>query len=92
MAYDEAPDVGPTVTVTEYPGYQGPTAAQVAQNVLDNLPDNPTSSEIAQAVEDQLDLPEPTETTEYATIDLIIVALVAVAIVIGLVILLRKRE
>jgi len=97
IVVDEAPEsVTPTqVTVTEYPGYEGPTAAQVAQNVLDNLPDNPTSSEIAQAVENQLDLPEPTEPTEtpeYSTMDIIIVVLVALGIVIGLVSLLRKRQ
>jgi len=91
---DEAPDVGPTVTVTEYPGYQGPTAAQVAQKVLDNLPEDPTSSEIAQAVEEQLDMPEPSEAPEYTTMDLVILVAVAVAIVISLVsllLILRKR-
>ena len=97
LTVDEAPESEtPTqVTVTEYPGYEGPTAAQVAQNVLDNLPEDATPAEIAQAVEDQLDLPEPTEPTEtpeYSTMDIIIVVLVAIAIVIGLVSLLRKRQ
>jgi hypothetical protein len=95
LTVDPAPEPYPTVTIPSYPGYQGPSASDVAQNVLDNLPDNPTSAEIAQAVEDQLDLPEPTEPTEtpeYSTMDIIIVVLVAVAIVISLVSLLRKRQ
>ena len=92
LSVGPAPEPYPTVTIPPYPGYQGPSANEVAQNVLDNLPENPTSAEIAQAVEEQLDMPEPSEAPEYTTMDLVILVAVAVAIVIGLVSLLRKRQ
>jgi hypothetical protein len=74
----------PTVTIPSYPGYQGPSAQDVAQNVVNSLPDNPTPEQISQAVVSQLpEYPEPTEIPEYTTIDLIIiVALVAVAVLV----------
>ncbi len=55
-------DPAPTqVTIPPYPGYQGPSAQDVANRVLADLPENPTSNEISQAVINQLpDYPEPT--------------------------------
>jgi len=92
LTVDPAPEPYPTVTIPPYPGYQGPSASDVAQNVLADLPENPTSAEIAQAVENQLTIPESTVIPEYTTMDLVILAAVAVAIVISLVSLLRKRQ
>jgi hypothetical protein len=92
LTVDPAPEPYPTVTIPPYPGYQGPSASDVAQNVLDNLPDDPTASDIAQEVKNQLEIPEPTVIPEYNTMDLVILAAVAVAIVISLVSLLRKRK
>jgi len=88
----------PEVVIPPYPadpGYQGPSASEVAQNVVNSLPDDPTAAEIAQAVENQLNIQEATEIPEYTTIDLVILVAVAVAIVISLVSLLtilRKRQ
>jgi len=87
--------VGPksTISVPPYPGYQGPSAQDVANNVVNSLPANPTPEQISQAVINSL--PEPTEPTltvpEYQTIDIVIVILVALAIVIGVVILFKKK-
>jgi hypothetical protein len=89
--------VGPAakdVTIPPYPGYQGPSAQTVANNVVNSLPTNPTSAEISTAVVNALpDYPEPTpvEIPEYQTIDILIVILVAVAIVIGVVLLFKKK-
>jgi len=71
------------VVIPPYPGYQGPSASEVAQNVLDNLPDDPTASDIAQEVKNKLEIPEATVIPEYTTIDLIIIVAVAISIVIG---------
>jgi len=92
LSVGPAPEPYPTVTIPPYPGYQGPSAAEVAQNVINNLPDDATPAEIAQAVENQLTIPEATVIPEYTTMDIVILVAVAVAIVIGLVSLLRKRQ
>ena len=76
-----------------YPGYQGPTAQEVAQDVLNNLPDSPTADNIAQEVLNQLpEYPDATVVPEYTTIDIVLTILVAVAIVLSVVILLRKQK
>ncbi|MEJ2242111.1 MAG: hypothetical protein P8Y18_08215, partial [Candidatus Bathyarchaeota archaeon] len=65
-----------------------------AQNVVNSLPANPTTDQIAQAVVNAMpEYPEQQEITipEYTTIDIVIIILVAIAIVIGLVSLLRKK-
>ncbi|KON31671.1 hypothetical protein AC477_03990, partial [miscellaneous Crenarchaeota group-1 archaeon SG8-32-1] len=74
----------PTVSIPPYPGYQGPSAQEVANRVIANLPADATPEQISQAVINQMpEYPEPTEIPEYTTIDLvIIVALVAVAILV----------
>jgi len=95
LTVDPAPEPYPTVTIPPYPadpGYQGPSASDVAQNVINSLPDDATPAEIAQAVENQLTIPAATVIPEYTTMDLVILVAVAVAIVIGLVSLLRKRQ
>ena len=88
--------VGPksTISVPPYPGYEGPSASEVAQNVVNSLPkSNPTPEQISQAVINSLpEYQEPTVTIpEYQTIDIVIVILVALAIVIGVVILFKKK-
>jgi len=85
--------VGPARDYPTYPGYQGPSAQDVAQNVLANLPDNPTADIIAQEVLNQLpEYPAATVVPEYTTIDIVLTILVAVAIVLCVVILLRKQK
>ena len=78
-----------------YPGYQGPSASEVAQNVVNSLPDNPTSEQIAQAVINQMpeypEIPEQQEAPDYTNMFIIVFVLVAIAIVIGLVSLFRKK-
>ena len=83
LTVDPAPEPYPTVTIPPYPGYQGPSASDVAQNVINSLPEDATPAEIAQAIENQLTIPPATVIPEYTTIDLvIIVAVVAVAILV----------
>ncbi len=90
LVADPAP--APYPTIPPYPGYQGPSAQDVANRVLADLPENPTSNEISQAVINQLPAyPEPTVVPEYTMIDIVIIILVAIAIVIGIVSLLRKK-
>ncbi|MBA7484068.1 Outer membrane protein assembly factor BamB [subsurface metagenome] len=70
-----------------YPEYpEGITAEEVAQKVLDNLPDYPaipSAENVAQEILNQL--AEEPEAPAYTTIDLVILAAVVVAIVIGVV-------
>jgi outer membrane protein assembly factor BamB len=80
------------------PGYQGPSAQEVANRVLADLPEDPTADEISQAVINQMpeypepaEIPEYPEYPEYTTIDLIIIVLVAITLIISLVCLFRKR-
>ena len=89
LTVDPAPAAYPT-----YPGYQGPSAQEVANNVVANLPDNATPQEVAQAVVNAMpEYPEQQEVTipEYTTIDIIIIILVAISIVLSIVLILRKR-
>jgi hypothetical protein len=79
-----------------YPGYQGPSASEVANSVVAQLPADATPQEVAQAVVNAMpEYPEPQEVTipEYTTIDILLIILVAIAIIIGLVsiIMLRKK-
>jgi hypothetical protein len=91
LKVDPAP--APYPTIPPYPGYQGPSASEVAQNVVNSLPANPTSDQIGQAVVNQLpDYPEPTVVPEYTMIDIVLIVLVAVAIIIGLVSILMLRK
>ncbi|MCJ7614057.1 PQQ-binding-like beta-propeller repeat protein [Candidatus Bathyarchaeota archaeon] len=87
-------DPAPTqVTIPSYPGYQGPSAQDVANRVLDNLPDSPTAGNIATEVLNQLpEYPAATVVPEYTTIDIVIILLVAVAIAIGVISLLKKQK
>jgi outer membrane protein assembly factor BamB len=83
------------VIIPPYPGYQGPSAQDVAQNVVNSLPDNPTPEQISEAVISQLpEYPEPTVVPEFSTIDIILTVLVVVAIVIGIVsfLVLNKKK
>ena len=87
-------DPATQITIPPYPGYQGPSASDVAQNVVNSLPDNPTTSQIAQAVVNAMpEYPEQQEITvpDYTNMFIIIAILVAIAIVIGLVLLFRKK-
>jgi len=92
---ESAISVGPTPDAyPTYPGYQGPSASEVANSVVANLPADATPQEVAQAVVNAMpEYPEPQEVTipEYTTMDIILAILVAIAIVIGLVLLFRKK-
>ncbi len=82
------------ISIPTYPGYQGPSAQDVANRVVSSLPANPTSEQIGQAVVNQMPAyPEtdPVVIPEYTTIDIILVILVAVAIVLCVILLLRKK-
>ncbi len=87
-----APDPYPTVTIPPYPGYQGPSASEVAQNVVSSLPEGVSADEVAQEILAQM--PDYPETPEYRTSDIIIIILIAVAIIIGIVsyMALRKKN
>jgi outer membrane protein assembly factor BamB len=89
---DPAPAPYPTVTIPQYPGYQGPTASEVAQNVVNSLPEGISANDVAQEILTQM--PEYPETPEYTTSDMIIILLVAVAIVIGIIsfLVLNKKK
>ena len=80
------------VTIPSYPGYQGPSAQEVANNVVNNLPENPTSSQIAQAVVNAMpEYLEQQAAPDYTNMFIIVFVLVAIAIVIGLVSIFRKK-
>jgi len=67
-----------------------PTAAEVAQKVLDSLPASPTAQDIAQETINQL--PAYPEAPAYSTMELVIIALVVVAIIIGLYAIIKKQK
>ena len=91
-AYLVADPAPPTITIPSYPGYQGPSAQEVANNVVNSLPDSPTTDQIAQAVVNAMpEYPEQQEAPDYTNMFIIVFVLVAIAIVIGLVSLLRKK-
>lgn len=90
---DSAPAAYPT-----YPGYQGPTAQEVANSVVASLPADATPQEVAQAVVNAMpeypDSPEMTEVAQIpdiATMNIVILVAVSVAIVIALISLFKKK-
>ncbi len=91
ITVDPAPAPYPTI-----PGYQGPSAQDVAQNVVNSLPVNPTPDQISQAVIAQMpEFPEMPAVTipEYTTIDIvIIVAVVAVAVLVVYTLITVKKQ
>jgi len=81
----------------EYPDV--PTASEVAQETVSQLPaypDVPSATEVAQETISQLpaypEIPEIPETPAYLTIDLAIIAAVAIAVIIGIVSYLAIRK
>jgi hypothetical protein len=89
--------VGPATaaypTIPPYPGYQGPSAQDVANSVVASLPADATPQQVAQAVVNAMpEYPEPTVVPEYATMDIVLAILIAIAIVIGIIILFRKPK
>ncbi|MEJ2241940.1 MAG: hypothetical protein P8Y18_07340, partial [Candidatus Bathyarchaeota archaeon] len=93
LVVDPAPAAYPS-----YPGYEGPTAQEVANSVVANLPADATPQEVAQAVVNAMpDYPETPEMTEVAqipdiaTMNIVILVAVAIAIVIALVSLFKKK-
>ena len=89
LSVGAAPDPYPT-----YPGYQGPSAQDVANRVVSSLPANPTPEQISQAVVNQMPAypdPDPVVIPEYTTIDIVLVILVAIAIILCVILLLRKK-
>jgi len=89
LTVDSAPPAYPT-----YPGYQGPSAQDVANSVVASLPADATPQQVAQAVVNAMPEypePDPVVIPEYTTMDIILAILIAVAIVIGIVSLLKKK-
>jgi hypothetical protein len=80
------------------PGYQGPTADEIAQKTVSQMPtypQPPTANEIAQATVSQM--PAYPETTcpdipAYLTIDLVLIVLVVIGIIIGLYAIVKKQK
>jgi len=90
---DPAPAAYPT-----YPGYQGPSASEIAQNVVNSLPEDATPEEVAQAVVNAMpeypetpEMPQVAQIPDIANMNIIILVAVAIGIVIALIILLRKK-
>ncbi len=78
-----------------YPGYQGPSAQDVANSVVASLPADATPQEVAQAVVNAMpEYPEQQELAipEYTTMDIILAVLVIVAIIIGILSILLKKK
>jgi len=90
-----------------------PTAEEIAQKVLDELPTSPSADDIAEEIINQLpaypegitaeevaekvldklpEYPDYPEVPEYTTIDLVIIAAVAIAIIIGLYSIVKKQK
>jgi hypothetical protein len=90
LTVGDAPAPYPT-----YPGYQGPSAQEVANSVVANLPADATPQQVAQAVvnamPDYPEIPEQQEVPDYTNMFIILFVAVAIAIVIGLVSLFRKK-
>jgi hypothetical protein len=96
ITYIQVDSAPAQITMPSYPGYQGPSAQEVANSVVANLPADATPQEVAQAVVNAMpEYPEQQEVTipEYTTIDILLIILVAIAIIIGLVsiVMLRKK-
>ena len=88
----------PTITIPSYPGYQGPSAQEVANSVVASLPDNATPQEVAQAVVNAMpeypespDMTEVAQIPDIATMNIVILVAVAIAIVIALISLFKKK-
>ena len=88
--------------VADAPGYQGPSADEIATrtvNMMPQFPDVPTAEEIAaDAAQRTINMlpqyPECNQCAEipaYQTIDLVIIVLVVVAIIIGLYLIIKKK-
>jgi len=93
-AYVQVDPAPPTITIPSYPGYQGPSTSEIANSVVASLPAEATPTEVAQAVVNAMpEYPEPQEVTipEYTTIDIVLVILVAIAIILCVILLLRKK-
>ncbi len=76
--------VDPAAPYPDYPGYEGPTAGDVAEKVLDNLPEDVdiTAEDVAEEILKQFPpYPDYPEAPEYTTIDLAIIATVIVVAV-----------
>ena len=90
LTVGDAPAAYPTIP--PYPGYQGPSAQDVANSVVANLPADATPQQVAQAVVNAMpEYPEPTVVPEYTMIDIVLIILVAIAIVLCIIILMRKK-
>jgi len=93
-------DPAPAPPVVDYPDV--PTADEIAQKTISQLPaypevpDVPTASEVAQETINRLpaypEMPEIPETPAYLTIDLAIIAAVVIAIIIGLYGIVKKQK
>ena len=93
MAVDPAPAPYPTI-----PGYQGPSASEVANSVIARLPADATPQEVAQAVINAMpeypetpEMPQVAQIPDIATMNIVILVAVAIAIVIALVSLFKKK-
>ena len=88
------------------PGYQGPSADEIAANtaqrtiaMLPSYPDVPTQEQIAADAAQRTiammpqypEYPGPQEIPEYQTIDLILIVLVVVGLIIGIYIVIKKK-
>jgi hypothetical protein len=84
----------PYPTPEPYPGYQGPSAQEVADRVMDDLPEDPTPEQISNAVIAQFpEFPDPTVVPEYTTIDIvIIIAVIAVAVLVVYTLITVKKQ
>jgi outer membrane protein assembly factor BamB len=94
-AYLTVGDAPPTITIPTYPGYQGPSAEDVANRVVASLPADATPQEVAQAVVNAMpEYPEQQEVPDYTNMFIILLIAVAIAIVIGLVaiIMIQKKS
>jgi hypothetical protein len=80
------------------PGYQGPTADEIAQTTVSKMPSypqSPTANEIAQATVSQMPAYPTTtcpDTPAYLTIDLVLIVLVVIGIIIGLYAIVKKQK
>lgn len=81
--------------IADLPTYPaGVSADEVAQKVLASLPANPTADQIAQAINNQLSAVNISAQAEPSTVQIVIIAAVALAVVIGIanLYLIRKRK
>jgi len=81
------------------PGYQGPSADEIAQKTVSQLPaypDVPSAAAVAQETISQLpaypEMPDIPEIPAYLTIDLVILVIAAIGVVIGLIAYMALRK